>query len=214
MRFGTEHAEVLHRALDHGDTVQARYAVDALFNAGQIDDALQLTAEYLSEGGDVVELFIEALDRSGTVHRFAGALLLDKSAVDDVAQDSLISIAQSANSYRGKGKVTTWVHSIVRNRVVDHIRRQRETVELTEEVSPAARMSSIIATRSTVQTALESLPEKYRTVVVLRDIEGIPYADIAQQTGCSLGTVKSQISRGRAMVASRIQGLSAGEQTA
>ncbi len=79
------------------------------------------------------------------MRRFAAGALLDQTAVDDVSQDALISVADSVDSYDGRSKVTTWVHSIVRRRVVDHLRRQRSTVPLEEQdISPAARMSSII----------------------------------------------------------------------
>ncbi|MGO1306010.1 MAG: RNA polymerase sigma factor, partial [Microbacterium gubbeenense] len=95
----------------------------------------------------------------------------------------------------------SWVHPIVRRRVADHLRRQRETSPLNEELLPSARMSSMIATRATVQQALADLPDLYRVPVVLRDVHGLSYAEVAERLELSLGTVKSQISRGRAMVA-------------
>lgn len=154
-----------------------------------------------------VELLVEALDSSGVVRRFAGAALLDRSSVEDVSQDALISIASSAASWDGRGKVTTWVHSIVRRRVVDHLRRRREAEQLSDEAyeaGPAERMSSMVAARTTVREALARLPERYREPVALRDIEGLPYAEIAARLGRAEGTVKAQISRGRAMVAAHL----------
>lgn len=155
---------------------------------------------------DAAELLVEALDLSGTVRRFAQAALLDHTAVDDVSQDALISIAGSLSSYTGRSKVTTWVHSIVRRRVVDHLRRQRESVPLPEEGSgPAVRMSSMIATQASVQQALAELEELYRGPVTLRDIDGLTYAEVAARLGRAEGTVKAQISRGRAMVAAKLR---------
>lgn len=170
-------------------------------------DELAHLAAAGDQGTDLAtELLIEHLDASGVVHRFAGAALLDTAAVDDVAQDALISVAQSIGSFAGQGKVTTWVHRIVRNRVVDHLRRQRATAELPpDDVGPAERMSSIIATRATIQEVLAGLPELYREPVVLRDVQGLPYADVAERLGRTVGTVKSQISRARALVAGRLQ---------
>lgn len=151
------------------------------------------------------ELLLETLDRLRIVHRFAGAALLDQAAVDDVAQDSLISIAESIGTYAGTAKVTTWVHRIVRNRVVDHLRRQRATAPLpADDLAPAARMSSMIATRATLGQVLAALPEHYREVVVLRDVEGLAYAEVAERLDRSLGTVKSQVARGRALIAARL----------
>ena len=97
------------------------------------------------------------------------------------------------------------MHSIVRRRVADHLRRQRETVELQEADRPSARMSSLIADRVTVHQLLEQLPDLYRIPVVLRDLEQLPYREIAERLDRSEGTVKSQISRGRAMLAGRLE---------
>lgn len=196
----------LKQALSTGNAVAARRATSQINESGEQDDALAVLAQYAPQSPEALELLIETLDASGVVRRFAGDALLDKSAVDDVSQDALISIAESIGSYDGRGKVTTWVHSIVRRRVVDHLRRQRESAPLPDgQAAPTARMSSMIATRATVQDALAELPELYRIPVTLRDIEGRPYAEVAEKLGRSVGTVKSQISRGRAMVAARLQ---------
>lgn len=117
----------------------------------------------------------------------------------------LVSVATSVRSFTGRSRVTTWVHGIVRHRVVDHLRRQRATAPLPDDdLGPAERMSSLIATRTTVRDALAALPDLYREPVTLRDIEGLPYAEVADRLGRSVGTVKSQVSRGRALVASQL----------
>ncbi|HIW47108.1 MAG TPA: RNA polymerase sigma factor [Candidatus Yaniella excrementigallinarum] len=198
----------LKHALCNADFSTARRITSELATAtsASLDDALALIAHHAKTKPQAVELLVELLDASGTVRRFAGAALLDHTAVDDVGQDALISIADSIDTYNGSSKVTTWVHSIVRRRVVDHLRRQRATVPLDDgDISPAARMSSIIATRATVRDALESLPEIYQTPVVLRDIEGHSYAEIAELLNRAQGTIKAQIARGRAMVAARLR---------
>lgn len=194
----------LGEALDEGDGTTARTALQGV---PATDEAvLQELALRAAAGSDVAtELLLERLDDSGVVRRFARAALFDDAAIDDVSQDTLISVASSIGSFRGDAKITTWVHRIVRNRVVDHLRRQRATAPLPpDDLAPAARISSMIATRATVREVLASLPELYREPVVLRDLEGLPYAEIAERLDRSLGTVKSQIARGRAMVASGV----------
>ncbi|WP_298751552.1 RNA polymerase sigma factor [uncultured Serinicoccus sp.] len=185
-----------------GDALAARSLVRDAPAAGS-DDLLQELAG-LAAGGSTLatELLVEQLDTSGLVRRFVRSSLLDPTAVDDVCQDTLISVASSIRSFRGGARVSTWVHSIVRRRVVDHLRRQRATAPLPpEEEGPAQRMSSMLATRETVRAALTSLPELYREPVALRDVEGLTYAEIADRLDRNLGTVKAQIARGRAMVA-------------
>lgn len=212
----------LVRALDQGDAHDARRAVSDAVNgreardaghapggsgttrgSGGLEDVLDLLGARAAAGSPLAtELLVELLDESGVVRRFVRGALLDESAVDDVCQDTLISVATSIHSFTGASKVTTWVHRIVRNRVVDHLRRQRATTVLPDDdVAPGARMSSLIATRATVRDALDALPALYREPVTLRDIEGLPYSAVADRLGRSVGTVKSQVSRGRALVA-------------
>ncbi|MGO1413491.1 RNA polymerase sigma factor [Microbacterium gubbeenense] len=199
--MGTTRRDELVRALDDSDARAASRAAAALVESGEPDMALEALAERAAGSRAALDALVETLDASGVVHRFAGSMLLDRDAIDDVAQDTLISVVQSIASYRGGGRFTSWVHPIVRRRVADHLRRQRETSPLNEELLPSARMSSMIATRATVQQALADLPDLYRVPVVLRDVHGLSYAEVAERLELSLGTVKSQISRGRAMVA-------------
>ncbi|MGO3556106.1 MAG: RNA polymerase sigma factor [Microbacterium gubbeenense] len=199
--MGTTRRDELVRAFDDSDARAASRAAAALVESGAPDMALEALAERAAGSRAALDALVETLDASRVVHRFAGSMLLDRDAIDDVAQDTLISVVQSIASYRGGGRFTSWVHPIVRRRVADHLRRQRETSPLNEELLPSARMSSMIATRATVQQALADLPDLYRVPVVLRDVHGLSYAEVAERLELSLGTVKSQISRGRAMVA-------------
>lgn len=200
-----DHAE-LRRALDAGDYRAVGGLTSELVAEGAADQALDVLAEYAPGKRRALEILIEVLDGSGTVRRFAGRMLLDQTAIDDVSQDALISIVESIGSFRHGAKFTSWVYPIVQRRVADYLRRQREGVPLDEEMLPGERMSSIIAARTTVQQALAQLPELYREPVVLRDIDGLSYAEVAEALGRSVGTVKSQISRGRALVAGSLRG--------
>lgn len=194
-------ADDLICALDVQDELKAADIAKELVAAGSTETVLNAAADYARTSRMAMNVLVEALDASGTVHRFAGAMLLDRASVDDVAQDSLISIVESIALYKGGSKFTSWVHTIVQRRVVDFLRRQRDSAPLDEEESPSTRMSSIIAARTTVRDALAKLPEIYRVPVVLRDIEGLPYSEVSRRLERSQGTVKSQISRGRAMIA-------------
>lgn len=196
----------LVRGLEEDDLLQATHYARALLADDRVDAALEITADFAPRSEVAMSVLVETLDAAGTIHRFAGSMLLDRTAIDDVAQDSLISIVESINSYERGGKFTSWVHTIVQRRVVDYLRRQRDSTLLDEEELPTTRMSSMIASRTTVREALAKLPELYRVPVVLRDIEGLSYSEVAQRLDLSPGTVKSQISRGRAMIAGFVRG--------
>lgn len=206
----TEEPGELARALHDHDGTAARRLLREV--PATDDDSLQELALAAASGSELgTTLLVERLDESGVLHRFARGALFDEGAIDDVVQDSLISVATGIRSFEGSGKVTSWVHRIVRNRVVDHLRRQRATAPLAEDdLGPGQRISSLIATRATVQDALAALPDLYREPVTMRDLEGLPYAEIAANLDRSLGTVKSQVSRGRAMVAVSLRDLRPG----
>ncbi|MFV0253850.1 MAG: RNA polymerase sigma factor [Beutenbergiaceae bacterium] len=202
----SEIAGQLQQALAAGDSLAAR---KVLTEAASDADLLHCLAQQAAQGSPLAtELLIERLDASGMVRAFAAGVLLDRAAVDDVSQDALISIAESIGSFAGTAKLSTWVHAIVRRRVVDHLRRLRDTAPLPpDDLAPSVRMSSAIATRATVRQALAQLPELYREPVELRDIEGLRYDDIAARLGRSVAAIKSQIGRGRAMIAGTLRQL-------
>lgn len=198
----------LREAVARGDAPATRQLLDRI----PVDDpeVLDVLARAAADGGVgarlATELLVERLDASGVVRRFVRAALLDEAAVDDVTQDALISVAGSVHSFAGEAKVTTWVHRIVRHRVVDHLRRQRATSPLPpDDLAPAERMSSLIATRATLRDVLAGLPDRYRGPVTLRDVEGLPHTEVAERLGRSVGTVKSQVARGRALVAAALR---------
>lgn len=199
-----EALEDLAAALAAGDPAGVRSAA----TVADLEGALQLLAAAAAGGSSIaVEVLLERLDEAGVARRMVRAALLEESAVDDVTQDVLISAAAGISRFRGEAKVTTWLHTIVRHRVVDHLRRQRATLPLpADDLGPGARMSSLLATRATVQAVLAGLPELYRAPVTLRDVDGLPYQEIAHVLGRSEGTVKAQISRGRALVAAALRG--------
>ena len=208
MVTGDAASGALRRAVAAEDVLGARRLLDAVpvDDGGTLDELAHLAAAGGPGATLAVELLLERLDASGVVRRFVAGALLDHAAVDDVTQDTLVSVAASLASFSGSSRVTTWVHTIARHRVVDHLRRQRAAAPLPPgESGPAERMSSMIATRATVQALLAGLPDHYREPVTLRDVEGLPYEEVAARLQRPVGTVKAQVSRGRALVAAALR---------
>ena len=157
---------------------------------------------------------VDALDDLLTLvdnHRLArGAirrLIVNDTDADDVAQDVLIKVASGIGSFRGQAKFTTWLHTVARNAAIAHLRRSRDDVTLgdDERQSPTQRVSSLIAGRDQLRTAIDALPDHYREVLLLRDVDGHDYASIAERLSIEVGTVRSRLARGRAMVARSIE---------
>jgi RNA polymerase sigma-70 factor (ECF subfamily) len=182
----------------------ARRSLDEVGDKAGRDAALDILARHAAGGSPMaVELLIEAIDRWGVARSAVRRVILDEAAVDDVTQDTLITVAQSVGSFRGDAKFTTWLHQLARNRAVDHLRRVRSAEPLGEHDhhSEAARMSSLVASRQAVRQLLDELPEHYRDAVLLRDVERLPYTEVATRLDRNVNTVKSHVARGRALLA-------------
>lgn len=198
----------LEAAVADGNAARGRRALGELQGDGAgRDRALDLLARHAAGGSPVAtELLLEAIDRFGVARSAVRQFLFDDHAVDDVVQDTMITVAQAIGSFRGDAKLTTWLSRLARNRAVDHLRRVRSTEPLGDhDQSATERMSSLIASRQSVRDLLDRLPDRYREPVLLRDVEGLSYAEVAARLGANLNTVKSLIARGRALVAGLVQ---------
>lgn len=127
----------------------------------------------------------------------------DASLADDILQDVFVRIQTRLGTLRDDAKIQSWMYRITRNAIIDHFRNLKKTIELPENlVSPNTDLAD--QTRRELAGCLlpfiESLPDHYREVLLLSEIEGLPHKAVAVKTGLSLSGVKSRVQRGRAMV--------------
>ncbi|MEJ7845944.1 MAG: sigma-70 family RNA polymerase sigma factor [Acidimicrobiales bacterium] len=197
-------------AITAGDRPAYRRGVDALRRASDADArAALLDPLALAAGAGSVPaltLLLWAVDELGLARPAIRRLLVADAEVDEVAQDVLVAVAETIGGYRAEARFTTWLHQVARFKAIAHLRRKRPTGTLPddERLGDAARISSIIATRTSVETILRELPEAYRGPVVLRDIEHLPYDELARRLDLNLNTAKARVARGRALVAARL----------
>jgi RNA polymerase sigma-70 factor (ECF subfamily) len=134
-------------------------------------------------------------------------LLRDSAAAEDAAQDTFIRAWGAVDSFRG-GMVRPWLLRIATNRAYDILRSKNWSLdaELFESepewtTQGQSEAPDNFATRTELaqflETALGQLPDDQRVAIVLSDVQGYGYEDIANMTGVAVGTVKSRISRGR-----------------
>jgi len=202
----------LQRALEQAIRGDQRAAdrIGAALLAEDTEGALLGQVALAAAGGSAaaLDLLLTAIDQLPLLRAAIGRLVLEPATVDDVAQDVLIAVAEKIAGFRGEAKFTTWLYQVARFKAIDHLRRQRDDDSIDDEPAPGPteteRMSSLIASRSTIRDAIEALPEHYRTAVVLRDIERAPYAEIAARTGIPVNTAKTHVARGRALLAGRL----------
>lgn len=128
----------------------------------------------------------------------------------DVSQETAVRIWRNLPNFKGESTLSTWIYRIALNASLDHLRRQKNrmaesTDELMEKgVMPVAQSTETPEaslerkeTLARVGEALTQLPEDQRSAVVLRDVQDLPYDQVATILGTNLNTVKSRISRGR-----------------
>lgn len=175
------------------------------------------------------EAFGVLVDRHGS--RIHGAILRmvgDSEVANDLAQETLLRAYQALGQFRRGSAFYTWLYAIARNQVLSEFRRRRSAKGQamlplqtgTRDDADGGARSAAAEPASTgpgpdeeaarrddavrVRAALEALEEEFREAVVLRDLEGLSYEEIAEATGTPVGTVRSRIHRGRAALRERL----------
>jgi RNA polymerase sigma-70 factor, ECF subfamily len=148
------------------------------------------------------------------LYRHALRIVGTTSDAEDVVQDALFSAWRSIASFQGVS-FRAWLFRIATNRALDQLRSRKRRPELpldppdddeatwAEPAAPGPDLTQLAGDRealAAVETALEALPAEQRTALLLRDIEGFAYDEIAVITSVEIGTVKSRIHRGRMAV--------------
>jgi RNA polymerase sigma-70 factor, ECF subfamily len=149
------------------------------------------------------------------IHAVCRRVIGTSRDVDDAAQEAMIRIVRGLRSFDGRSSFSTWSHRIATNAALDELRRRARRPQLQvvhEDVRPdagpadegASRRVEGAGDRIDIDGALATLPEDFRVAVVLRDLVDMDYAEIADALDVPVGTVKSRIARGRAMLADRL----------
>jgi RNA polymerase sigma-70 factor (ECF subfamily) len=182
------------------------------------------------EQGDAagVESFEAIFDRyKSLVFNLTMRILGDREEAMDVSQEVFFTIYRKLHCFRGESSLKTWIYRIAINRASNRCRwwnrlRRRGTVSLDEHLSKddsrtfSESLESSASTpeeaflleekRLEIERTLLRLPVQQRVVVVMRDVEGMSYEEIAELLHVSLGTVKSRIARGREELKHRLNG--------
>ncbi|HTJ99693.1 MAG TPA: RNA polymerase sigma factor RpoE [Bordetella sp.] len=174
--------------------------------------------------GDKKAFDLLVLKYQRKIMRLLSRMIRDQAEVEDVAQEAFIKAYRALPQFRGESAFYTWLYRIAintaRNWLASTGRRPStpnalenedgETFNETDNLSDISTPEAMVASREiaeTVNAAIQGLPEELRTAIVLREIEGMSYEDIAQSMGCPIGTVRSRIFRAREAVAARLRPL-------
>ena len=169
--------------------------------------------------------FTELVRRyQGRLTSFVSRLLNDRECADDLAQEVFVRVYVHRRNYRRGSKLSTWLFTIAANLAKNEIRRRvrrrnwfsldalqevlkDSTTALTDHTEGREQTLEREQLQATVGQAIAAVPEKYRLSLVLRDIEGMAYEDIALVLGIPGGTVRSRINRARSILKRKLQPL-------
>jgi len=153
----------------------------------------------------------EALYRRlvGRIYALCLRMSRDSQRAEELTQDVFVRAWERVGSFRGDSKFTTWLHRLAVNVVLQAGRNRgrregREHLVANPEDYLERVKREMPGTRVDLERAIASLPEGARTVLILRDIEGYKYDEIAEMKGVALGTVKAQIHRARKMMREKL----------
>jgi len=123
---------------------------------------------------------------------------------EDITQEAFLKVYRSLRSFRQRCRFSTWFYRIVVNMTYDFLRRRQNFLSnegvLKRSVASSASPRDALFRKEKeqmIQEALERVPLKFRVALVLKDIEGLSYIEIARVLRCSIGTVESKIYRAR-----------------
>jgi RNA polymerase sigma-70 factor (ECF subfamily) len=133
------------------------------------------------------------------VYRFVG----DRETAEDVVQETFLRAFRKRTEYRAIANFSTWLFTIAGNLAKSELRRRKRwrmfSIErgVPDESARPDKVAESSLTDGQIQQAIASLPENYKQVILLRDVQGMSYQEISDIVDCPVGTVKSRVNRAR-----------------
>lgn len=138
----------------------------------------------------------------------------DRDAVEDLAQETFLNAFKSIKRFKGGSSFYTWIYRIAVNVSINYISKRKKAVFVDEGIMETEVVSDIMANAvdspernvqgrefaDATSRAIEKIPPDIRTAIILREYEDLSYEEIAEVTDSPIGTVRSRIFRGRAML--------------
>lgn len=174
--------------------------------------------------GDKKAFDLLVLKYQRKIMRLLSRMIRDPHEVEDVTQEAFIKAYRALPQFRGDSAFYTWLYRIAINTARNWLSARNrqpstpnaletedgETFNETDNLTDNSTPESMAASRQiaeTVNAAMQALPVELRTAIVMREMEGMSYEDIAQSMNCPIGTVRSRIFRAREAIATRLRPL-------
>ncbi|MGE5632629.1 MAG: sigma-70 family RNA polymerase sigma factor [Caulobacteraceae bacterium] len=175
-----------------------------------------------SKSGDIesFELLISSYDKKA--YNIALRMMGNEEDAKDMAQEALIRVFKAVKDFKEQSSFSTWLYRIVTNVCLDELRRRKKektvSLENTVETDSGEMRLEVCSDKETpenvyerleqrqlIKDAIKELNEEYRSVIILRDIQGFSYEEISSMLDCSLGTIKSRINRARSALRDKLK---------
>ncbi len=151
------------------------------------------------------------------VYRFVG----EREEAEDIVQETFLRLFKNKHYYREIAKFSTWIYTIAGNLAKTELRRRKrrkllsishfmssdKDYDIPDEDSNPERDTNTVITDKIIQQAIDKLSPKFKQVILLRDVQGFSYEEIAEIVGIPLGTVKSRVNRARLKLQEDLQQL-------
>jgi RNA polymerase sigma-70 factor (ECF subfamily) len=173
---------------------------DLTEHQGEKEEDFDLIRKFIN--GDESTFKILLIKHKDKVRNLVFLTLGDVDYVDDISQDVFISVYHKLNEFRFESKFTTWLYRITINKCKDYLRKKKVRsifvpIQDYEADYGTKPFSENIDIPNLVRAAIDKLPEKLKVPLVMRDIDGFSYKEIADELGTEVGTIKSRIFRAR-----------------
>jgi RNA polymerase sigma-70 factor (ECF subfamily) len=146
------------------------------------------------------------------IHAVCARIAGNPADAADATQEALLAIVRGLPRFDRRAAARTWMYRVATNACLDELRRRgrrpRPGLDDTavDRPDPAPALDTSVTDRLTLDEAIARLPEDFRVAVVLRDVQGMDYAQIAEVLEIPIGTVRSRIARGRQALANDLDG--------
>lgn len=161
---------------------------------------------------DAFNILVQTYQRQ--VINLAYGMLSDTEDATDAAQEVFIKVYRNIDRFEGKSSLSTWIYRITSNVCKDFLRKRTRTIqsisiyesseddddrpmEIKDSSPTPQEHMEITETQREVRKALDELPEEYKSVIVMYDLEGLSYDEISNVLQCPVGTIKSRLNRAR-----------------
>ena len=168
------------------------------------------------------------------IYSLLARMVYDRDDAADLTQEVFVKVFRGVHSFHGESSLRTWIYRIALHEASNQrrwwMRHKQQEVAIDQEMTEGENGSQVrlkerlvdpsespydavvhAENRARVESALKQVPEPFRTTLILRDIEGFVYEEVAEVQGVSLGTVKSRLVRGRACLKTLLSAPNAGK---